>query len=139
MKYTPTDIYGYIKEHNYESDFVLALMNYKQGYSIGEITDASYKSKTQGWYLHSDSYNLNIKIEDDDVLTALMNGLYVSTFISRFEDEYNVHFLVHQYPTKMKSQFEEAILDEVIRYMIMMTIVRLRLDTPQKVDEYLGR
>lgn len=38
----------------------------------------------------------------------------------------------------MKSQFDEEILKEVLRYMIMMTIVRLRLDTPEKVEEYLG-
>ena len=39
---------------------------------------------------------------------------------------------------KMKSQFENETLKEVLRYMIMMTIVRLRLDTPDKVEEYLG-
>ncbi|MEQ2593909.1 hypothetical protein [Coprococcus aceti] len=38
----------------------------------------------------------------------------------------------------MKSQFENETLKEVLRYMIMMTIVRLRLDTPDKVEEYLG-
>lgn len=47
-------------------------------------------------------------------------------------------FLVHAYPENMKSQFDEEILKEVLRYMIMMTIVRLRLDTPEKVEEYLG-
>ena len=50
-------------------------------------------------------YKINIQITDDDIITAVMNGLYVSAFIS---------------------------------YMIMMTIVRLRLDTPEKVEEYLG-
>ena len=79
-----------------------------------------------------------IQITDDDILTAIMNGLYVSAFISRQGDAYNVHFLVHAYPENMKSQFDEEILKEVLRYMIMMTIVRLRLDTPEKVEEYLG-
>ena len=59
------------------------------------------------------------------------------TFRSTFHP-YNVHFLVHAYPENMKSQFENETLKEVLRYMIMMTIVRLRLDTPDKVEEYLG-
>ena len=79
-----------------------------------------------------------IQITDDDIITAVMNGLYVSAFISRQGDAYNVHFLVHAYPENMKSQFDDEILKEVLRYMIMMTIVRLRLDTPEKVEEYLG-
>ena len=83
-------------------------------------------------------YKINIQITDDDIITAVMNGLYVSAFISRQGDAYNVHFLVHAYPENMKSQFEDEILKEVLRYMIMMTIVRLRLDTPEKVEEYLG-
>ena len=77
------------------------------------------------------------KEADDDIITAVLNGLYVSAFISRYKEEYNVHFLVHAYPETKKAQFEDAILKEVVRYMIMMTIVRLRLDTPQKVKDYL--
>ena len=83
-------------------------------------------------------YKINMQITDDDIITAVMNGLYVSAFISRQGDAYNVHFLVHAYPENMKSQFDDEILKEVLRYMIMMTIVRLRLDTPEKVEEYLG-
>ena len=67
-----------------------------------------------------------------------MNEKVLSAFISRQGDVYNVHFLVHAYPENMKSQFEDEILKEVLRYMIMMTIVRLRLDTPEKVEKYLG-
>ena len=139
MKYTPSDIYKYIKENDYESDFMIALASNRNNYSIGEMTDARYKKKEKGWFLHSDSYHLNILMEDDDVITALTNGLYVSTFISRYQEDYNVHFLVHQYPQSMKIRFDEQILEEVIRYMVMMTILRLRLDTPEKVDEYLGK
>lgn len=139
MSYTPSDIYKYVKENDYESDFMVALSLNKNNFSIGEITDARYKKKEKGWYLHSDSYHLNILMEDDDVITALTNELYVSTFISRYQDSYNVHFLVHQYPQSMKSQFDDQILNEVVRYMVMMTIIRLRLDTPKKVDEYLGK
>jgi len=76
----------------------------------------------------------------------LQNGIFIykegllrykRDFRSTFHP-YNVHFLVHAYPENMKSQFENETLKEVLRYMIMMTIVRLRLDTPDKVEEYLG-
>ena len=123
MAYTPNDIYDYIIENDRESEFLQAITLHKQNFSIGEITEM---------------YKINIQITDDDIITAVMNGLYVSAFISRQGDAYNVHFLVHAYPENMKSQFDDEILKEVLRYMIMMTIVRLRLDTPEKVEEYLG-
>ena len=77
--------------------------------------------------------------DDDEILTAAINGLYISAFISRKDDKYNVHFLVHQYPESMKAQFEEAIMNEVINYMISTTILALRLDCPEKVNQYIGR
>lgn len=139
MAYTPNDIYGYIIENDKESEFLQAITLHKQNFSIGEITDRRFlvkEDKTVKFI--SKMYKINIQITDDDIITAVMNGLYVSAFISRQGDVYNVHFLVHTYPENMKSQFEDEILKEVLRYMIMMTIVRLRLDTPKKVEEYLG-
>ena len=87
----------------------------------------------------SKAYSLDIKLTDDEILTAAINGLYISAFISRKDDKYNVHFLVHQYPESMKAQFEEAIMNEVINYMISTTILALRLDSPEKVNQYIGR
>lgn len=139
MQYTPYDIFDYIKDNNYDSDFMLAIFNHRNGYSIGEITDSKYVKKAKGWYIHSDSYHLNIQIMDSDVIQALDEELYISTFISRFQDDYNVHFLVHKYPKKLKANYDELILQEVVRYMIMMTIVKLHLNTPQKVEDYLGK
>lgn len=138
MAYTPGDIYQYIVDNNKETKFLQAITNRRQNYSIAEITDKKIRIKegNQVKFI-STLYKINTQITDDDIITAVLNGLYVSAFISRYQDEYNVHFLVHPYPETMKSQFEDTILSDVLRYMIMMTIVRLRLDTPQKVDEYL--
>lgn len=138
MAYTPGDIYQYIVDNNKETEFLQAITKRRQNYSIAEITDKKFRIKegNQVKFI-SPLYKINTQITDDDIITAVLNGLYVSAFISRYQDEYNVHFLVHPYPEAMKSQFEDTILSDVLRYMIMMTIVRLRLDTPQKVDEYL--
>lgn len=137
MGYTPKDIYNYIVENDLIAAFMVSLTLHKQDFTIAEITDAKYRKKDDGYYLTAPSYKINIKLEDDDVLTALMNKLYVSSFISKYNNQYNVHFLVHTYPTSMKAQFDEQILDEVVRYMIMNTIIRLRLDTPEKIDKYI--
>ena len=37
----------------------------------------------------------------------------------------------------MKTRFEEEITKDVIDYMIHGTIIALRLDTPEKVKEYI--
>ena len=138
MAYTPKDIYDYIMKEGKETEFLQTIASHKNNYSIAEITDKRFRVKEDNTVKFiSKLYQINMQITDDDIVTAVLNGLYVSAFISRYEDDYNVHFLVHRYPESMKSQYEDEILAEVIRYMIMMTIVCLRLDTPQKVNEYI--
>ena len=138
MSYTPNDIYKYIMESGKEADVLQAMLFQKQKFSIAEITDKKFRIKENNEVIFiSKNYKLHVPVTDDDIITAVLNGLYVSAFISRYKEEYNVHFLVHAYPETKKAQFEDAILKEVVRYMIMMTIVRLRLDTPQKVKDYL--
>ncbi len=139
MKYTPDDIYNYIIKNQLESSFLSSLVSYKQNFSIAEITDARFKARENNCRLFSTSYSLNIKIEDDEIIAALMTNMYVSAFISRFGDTYNVHFLTHPCTVDDKSLHEDKILQRVIRYMIMSTIVTLRLDDPAKVDAYIGR
>ncbi len=137
MAYTPKDIYDYIMKEGKETEFLQMIANHKHNFSIAEITDKRFRVKEDNAVKFvSKLYRINMQITDDDIVTAVLNGLYVSAFISRYEDDYNVHFLVHRYPESMKSQYEDEILSEVVRYMIMMTIVRLRLDTPQKADRY---
>lgn len=138
MNYTPKDILQYVYDNELDADFILSLTNHVQNFSIGEITDKQIIKRGEEYYFVSKSYSLDIKITDDEILTAAMNGLYISAFISRKENKYNIHFLVHQYPEKMKSQFENQITQEVIHYMIQGTIIALRLDTPTKVKEYIG-
>ena len=121
MQYTPRDILNYVYEKELDTQFLLATANH-----------------VQDFYLVSKSYHLDIKITDDEVLTAAINGLYISAFISRKDDNYRVHFLVHQYPDQMKARFEEKITKDVVDYMIYGTIMALRLDTPEKVNAYLG-
>lgn len=139
MNYTPRDILNYIYSNQLDTDFLFALTNHVQNFSIGEITDKQIVKRDDDYYLVSKAYSLDIKLTDDEILTAAINGLYISAFISRKDDKYNVHFLVHQYPESMKAQFEEAIMNEVINYMISTTILALRLDSPEKVNRYIGR
>lgn len=134
---TPNDILNYIYENKKEMDFMAALMLHKQNFSIAELTDANLEKEGNDFFLKSKQYQINVKIEDDEIQTAIMNQMYVSTFISRFNDSYQIHFLVHKYPKSMKQQFDEQILEEVLRYMILKTVIALRLDSFEKVDEYL--
>ena len=139
---TPGDILQYVLDNNYESDFMTAMAMHVGGYSISEIADGKFKeykaADKKGQYKFlSNEYKINVDIEDDQIITAIINGLYISSFISRKDDSYNVHFMVHQYPLSMKDRFDEIIVKEVVQYMIMRTIVALRLDTEKKVDDYL--
>jgi hypothetical protein len=138
MQYTPRDILDYIYDKKLDTQFLLTLSGHKQNFLIGEITDKEIVKRGEDFYLVSKSYKLDIKITDDEVLTAAMNGLYISAFISRKEDSYQVHFLVHQYPESMKARFEEEITKDVIDYIIYGTIMALRLDTPEKIQAYLN-
>lgn len=139
MNYSPKDILDYIYNNNLDTDFLFAITNHVQNFSIGEITDKKIVKRGEDYYLTSKAYSLDLKLTDDEILTAAINGLYISAFISRKDDKYNIHFLVHQYPESMKPRFEEEIMKEVINYMISGTIMALRLDTPEKVDKYIGK
>lgn len=137
MSYTPRDILAYVYEKHLEDEFLLALASHVENFSIGEITDKKIEKRGEDYFLVSKAYALDIKLIDDEILTAAMNGLYISAFISRKEENYKLHFLVHKYPESMKSRFEEEITKEVIAYMIQGTILALRLDTPDKIHSYL--
>ena len=138
MQYTPKDILNYVYEKKLDTDFLLAIAAHMDNFSIGEITDKQIKKRGEDFYLTSKAYQLDVKLTDDEVLTAAINGLYISAFISRKDDNYRVHFLVHQYPESMKEKFEEAITKDLIDYMIYGTIMALRLDTPEKIQAYLN-
>ena len=137
MSYTLRDILAYVYENHLEDEFLLALASHVENFSIGEITDKRIEKRGEDHFLVSKAYALDIKLTDDEILTAAMNGLYISAFISRKEDNYKLHFLVHKYPQSMKSRFEEEITKEVIDYMIQGTILALRPDTPDKIHSYL--
>ena len=137
MSYTPRDILAYVYEKHLEDEFLLALASHVENFSIGEITDKRIEKRGEDYFFVSKAYALDIKLTDDEILTAAMNGLYISAFISRKEENYKLHFLVHKYPESMKSRFEEEITKEVIDYMIQGTILALRLDTPDKIHSYL--
>ena len=137
MSYTPRDILAYVYEKHLEDEFLLALASHVENFSIGEITDKRIEKRGEYYFLVSKAYALDIKLTDDEILTAAMNGLYISEFISRKEENYKIHFLVHKYPESMKPRFEEEITKEVIDYMIQGTILALRLDTPEKIERYV--
>ena len=137
MGYTPRDMLEYVYENHLDGEFLLALASHVENFSIGEITDKKIEKRGEDYFLVSKAYSLDIKLTDDEILTAAMNGLYISAFISRKEDNYKLHFLVHKYPQSMKSRFEEEITKEVVDYMIQGTILALRLDTPEKIERYV--
>lgn len=134
---TPQDIYNYVVSSGIESEFLSAVMLQKQQFSIAEIADAVFCVESGVCRLQSKQYKMNLPIDDEDIITAVVNRLYVTAFISRHGEQYQVHFLVHRYPAAMKAQFEEEIVQEVVRYMILKTIVTLKLTTWKKVDEYI--
>lgn len=137
MGYKPRDMLEYVYENHLDGEFLLALASHVENFSIGEITDKRIEKRGEDYFLVSKAYALDIKLTDDEILTAAMNGLYISAFISRKEDNYKLHFLVHKYPQSMKSRFEEEITKEVVDYMIQGTILALRLDTPEKIERYV--
>lgn len=136
---TPVEMLEYVMQNNKESEFMVASFRHMSDYTIAEIADRKYVRKADGSYrLFSKAYGINVPIEDDDVLTGLINGLYVSTFISKKKNERQIHFLVHQYPERMKERFDENITKEVVQYMIIKNIIAFRLDTMCKIDDFIG-
>lgn len=139
MANTPIDMLEYVLDHDYEASFMNSIAFHIDNYTIAEIVDKEWKEKDRKYKLISKVYSLNVEITDDDILTALVDKLYVTPFLSRYNDSYQIHFLVHKYPVSMKSQFEEQILQEVIQYMILKTIIALRLDNTSKIDAYIKK
>lgn len=139
MRYSPKDILNYVYEEKLESALLTALMQNKGNYSIAELTDKVITQTDKGWRMLSKSFGIDIPVEDDGIIAARCNDLYVSAFLSRKDSARQVHFLVHPYPRPLKSCFEEEIFQEVVRYMLLRTIIALRLDTPEKVREYAGK
>lgn len=139
MGYSPKDIVDYVFEKGYEADFLTSLALHKGNYSIGEVGDKRFKEKDGKWKFISKMYEINVDINDDEIVTSAHNGLYISAFVSRMNDSFNLHFLVHQYPDSMKEKFDDAIAKEVVRYMITKTVLALRLDTPEKLEKYISK
>lgn len=137
MEYTPTDILEYVLENKKEADFLVAISMHRYGYSIAEIVDLKIKAEAEGVYFRSQSYNLNQLVQDEEIVGAYKAGRYISAFISRFEENYQIHFLIHDCLQQEKMQYENEIVERVVQYMILKTIKQFRMDTPQKVDEYL--
>lgn len=137
--YTPNQIVDYIIDNHLEADFLANMQVHKGDFSIGEIADKKLILKEGKCFLISKNYSINTQITDEDIIVAVHNKLYVSAFISRKSDTYNVHFLVHMYPESMKQQFENEITMDVIRYMITSTVIALRLDSIDKVKKYIEK
>ena len=78
MSYTPRDILAYVYEKHLEDEFLLALASHVENFSIGEITDKRIEKRGEYYFLVSKAYAIDIKLTDDEILTAAMNGLYIS-------------------------------------------------------------
>lgn len=138
MKYIPKELLDFIIEEKMEQEFFQAMMQHVQGYSIAEITDRAFTQQDATYRMQSEMFALDIEVVEDDIITAIMNKLYVSAFLSRYEDTYQIHFLVHPYPERMKEKFEEKITEDVVHYMILQTIVSLKMDTKGKIRTYVA-
>lgn len=138
---TPNEAYEYIMENNLETDVLSAMMTHTMDYSIAEIADGSFKLEEEAdgrkVTFVSKGYKIDVPVTDDEIVTAVLNGLYISAFISRKADNYNVHFLVSGYPAKMKAMFEDEIARNVVRYMILSTVVACGLNSEKKIREYI--
>ena len=135
---TPKECYDYIIKNNLEMPVLGTMMNHLKDYSIAEIADARFHITAGVVSITSAGYRINVPITDDEIATAVLNGIYVSAFISRKEDKYQIHFLVSGYPKEMKCKYEEEIAKDVVRYMIMSTITACRLDSEKKLREYIN-
>lgn len=134
---TPMDMLNYAKEKGYESSFLASVALHKHNYSIAEIAEKRFKEKDGVYKFISKPFSINVEIEDKNIIEAIENGMYITPFISRKDDTYQVHFLVHQYPEMLRPQFEELIAQEVVEYMMLKTIIALRLDSELKIDNYV--
>ena len=83
---TPTDCYNYIIENDLEMPVLGAMMNHVGGYSIAEIADGRFHNSDGAVSFSSQGYKINIPVTDDEIVTAVLNGLYVSAFLSRNQD-----------------------------------------------------
>jgi len=137
MGYTPIEILDYVLDNNKDADFMLAMSMHKGGYSIGEIPDVKFKWKDDTLRVTSAAYKLDREVSDIDIMIASKAGKYISAFISRYNDDYQMHFLVHECMAEEKPHHEEEIAERVVQYMILKTIKQLRLDSPAKVDSFL--
>ena len=139
MGYAPIEILDYVIDNEKEADFMLAIAMHKGGYSIGEIADLKIICKEDRVIVKSDMYNITERIEDPDIVIAAKAGKYISAFMSRMNNSFQVHFLVHDCMIEDKPKYEDEIALRVVQYMILRTIKQLRLDTPKKVDSYIAK
>ena len=134
--YTPVDILDYVLQNELDSSFMSSLLLHKNNFTIAEIPDRKYLDKGDHIRLKSQSYDLNMRVDDPEIVAAIKCGKYVTSFIARNINSYQVHFLVHKCSAEKKSDNEDIIAREVIQYMILKTIIALRLDSFEKVDAY---
>lgn len=139
---SPNEAYEYVVDNNLETDVLSSMMTHKMDYSIAEIADGNFRIEENAdgrkVTFVSKGYKIDVPITDDEIETAVFNGLYISAFISRKADAYNVHFLVSGYPARLKAMFEEEIARNVVRYMILSTVVACGLNSEKKIREYIG-
>lgn len=139
---SPNEAYEYITDNNLETDVLSAMMTHTMDYSIAEIADGNFKidKEDNGRKVTfvSKGYKIDVPVTDEEIVTAALNGLYISVFISRKADKYNVHFLVSGYPARMKAMFEDEIAKNVVRYMILSTVVACGLNSEKKIREYIN-
>ena len=78
---TPKECYDYIVKNELETAVIGAMMQQTDNYSIAEIADARFHNREGKISFTSAGYKINIEVTDDEIVTAVLNGLYVSAFL----------------------------------------------------------
>ena len=77
---TPADCYKYIIDNDIEMPVLGAMMNHAKDYSIAEIADGRFHNRDGVVSFSSPGYKVNIAVTDDEIVTAVLNGLYAVSY-----------------------------------------------------------
>lgn len=137
MRYSVEEMCQYMKDEELVIPVLHANRVCKNRYSIMEIFDAKFQREGDKVRLISKDLDLYELMEDDNIITAVINEIYLTAFVERNQDAYFVHVLVSKYPRCLKKRYEKEIFDEVIDYMLQQIIKSQNLTTKGRLMKYI--
>lgn len=137
MRYSVEEMCQYMKDEELVIPVLHANRVCKNRYSIMEIFDAEFQREGDKVRLISKDLDLYELMEDDNIITAVINEIYLTAFVERNQDAYFVHVLVSKYPRCLKKRYEKEIFDEMIDYMLQQIIKSQNLTTKGRLMKYI--